>query len=89
MRGKPNAPIREDHDMDAVSAHGNARAQIRAHDALAGFAWMLCLLRHILASLRRPSSCCRSPCTDLDEQSAGMEVSRYVRRRSRLCKIPT
>jgi hypothetical protein len=26
---------------------------------------------------------------DQDEQSAGMEVSRYVRRRSRLCKIPT
>ncbi|RAS17359.1 hypothetical protein [Paraburkholderia bryophila] len=75
--------------MDAVSAHGNARAQIRAHDALAGFARILCLLRHILASLLALIFMLSIAMYDLDEQSAGMEVSRYVRRRSRLCKIPT
>ncbi|PQV50052.1 voltage-gated potassium channel [Paraburkholderia sp. BL21I4N1] len=37
--------------MDDPSAHGNARAQIRAHDAIAEFTRVLWLLRHILAIL--------------------------------------
>ncbi|MFM0643695.1 potassium channel family protein [Paraburkholderia bryophila] len=37
--------------MDDPSAHGNARAQIRPHDAIAEFTRVIWLLRHILAML--------------------------------------
>ncbi|MFM0592715.1 MULTISPECIES: potassium channel family protein [Paraburkholderia] len=37
--------------MADPSAHGNARAQIRPHDAIAEFTRLLWLLRHILAML--------------------------------------